>query len=102
MQQVQLIRQRNGGYGWSLARDLASPEIWTERFHCPTWLDYLRQRSRATEAERTVEREAGSYHRGSEPPRVRRKLERPLGSVRWKEETPVPNSPSKFSSPAGI
>ena len=22
------------------------PELWTERYHCPTWLDYLRHRSR--------------------------------------------------------
>ena len=47
MQEVQLSRQRNGAYGWSIARDIADPELWTERYHCPTWLDYLRQRSRA-------------------------------------------------------
>src|SRR5215475_2918949 len=44
MQDVQLSRQRNGAYGWSVARDIADPELWTERYHCPTWLDYLRQR----------------------------------------------------------
>src|SRR5438874_4191057 len=42
MQEVQLSRQRNGAYGWSIARDIADPELWTERYHCPTWLDYLR------------------------------------------------------------
>ena len=52
MQRVQLSRQRNGAYGWSLARDIADPELWTERYHCPTWHDYLRQRSRATQSER--------------------------------------------------
>ena len=41
MQHVQLSRQRNGAYGWSIARDLADPELWTERYHCPTWHDYL-------------------------------------------------------------
>ena len=35
MQHVQLSRQRNGAYGWSIARDIADPELWTERFHCP-------------------------------------------------------------------
>ena len=40
MQEVQLSRQRNGAYGWSIARDIADPELWTERYHCPTWLDY--------------------------------------------------------------
>ena len=40
MQEVQLSRQRNGAYGWSIARDIADPELWTERYHCPTWLDF--------------------------------------------------------------
>ena len=47
MQRVQLSRQRNGAYGWSLARDIADPELWTERYHCPTWHDYLRHRWRS-------------------------------------------------------
>ncbi len=88
MQQVQLSRQRNGAYGWSLARDIADPELWTERYHCPTWLDYLRQRNRATHAERFLYKRANDYHVGPDPVRVRRMLERPFGSVRWKDDTP--------------
>ena len=54
MQHVQLDRQRNGAYGWSIAEDIADPELWTERFHCPTWHDFYgsevarRVRARAT------------------------------------------------------
>ncbi|UPJ79389.1 MFS transporter [Bradyrhizobium sp. 183] len=88
MQEVQLFRQRNGAYGWSIARDIANPELWTERFHCPTWLDYLRQRNRSTVSERELDRQAMAFHIGPEPVRVRRMLERPFGSVRWKEEVP--------------
>jgi MFS family permease len=88
MQDVQLSRQRNGAYGWSIARDIADPEIWTERYHCPTWLDYLRQRNRSTQAERALHQQAMDFHLGPDPIRVRRMLERPFGSVRWKEETP--------------
>ena len=88
MQEVQLSRQRNGAYGWSIARDIADPELWTERYHCPTWLDYLRQRNRATQSERELHQQAIAFHLGPEPIRVRRMLERPFGSVRWKEETP--------------
>lgn len=88
MQKVQLFRQRNGGYGWTIARDIADPELWTERFHCPTWLDYLRQRNRATPSERALDRQAAAFHIGPEPVRVRRMLERPFGSVRWKEDVP--------------
>ena len=88
MQQVQLSRQRNGAYGWSFARDIADPELWTERFHCPTWHDYLRQRSRSTATERALHVRANEFHIGPEPIRIRRMLERPIGSVRWKEDTP--------------
>ena len=88
MQHVQLSRQRNGAYGWSFARDIADPELWTERFHCPTWHDYLRQRSRSTASERALHVRANEFHIGPEPIRIRRMLERPVGSVRWKEDTP--------------
>jgi MFS family permease len=88
MQEVQLSRQRNGAYGWSIARDIADPELWTERYHCPTWLDYLRQRNRSTQSERALHQRARDFHLGPDPVRVRRMLERPFGSVRWKEDTP--------------
>jgi predicted MFS family arabinose efflux permease len=88
MQDVQLSRQRNGAYGWSVARDIADPELWTERYHCPTWLDFLRQRNRSTVSERALHQQAIDFHIGPDPVRVRRMLERPFGSVRWKEDTP--------------
>ena len=88
MQDVQLSRQRNGAYGWSIARDIADPELWTERYHCPTWLDYLRQRNRSTQSERALHQRAMGFHLGPDPVRIRRMLERPFGSVRWKEDTP--------------
>jgi hypothetical protein len=88
MQDVQLSRQRNGAYGWSIARDIADPELWTERYHCPTWLDFLRQRNRATLSERALYQCASDFHLGPDPIRVRRMLERPFGSVRWKDDTP--------------
>jgi MFS family permease len=88
MQDVQLSRQRNGAYGWSIARDIADPELWTERYHCPTWLDYLRQRNRSTQSERALHQRAMDFHIGPAPVRIRRMLERPFGSVRWKDDTP--------------
>jgi MFS family permease len=88
MQHIQLVRQRNGAYGWSIARDIADPELWTERYHCPTWHDYLRQRNRSTQSERELQDRAYAFHLGPEPVRIRRMLERPVGSVRWKDSTP--------------
>jgi MFS family permease len=71
MQDVQLSRQRNGAYGWSVARDIADPELWTERYHCPTWLDFLRQRNRATQSARAAAARARFSYRpraGAGPP----------------------------------
>ena len=90
MQQIRSSRMRNGAYGWSIARDIADPELWTERYHCPTWHDYLRQRNRATQTERELHLRAIAFHMGPGPVRIRRMLERPIGSVRWKDTTPDP------------
>ena len=85
MHEVRLFRQRNGAYGWTIARDVADPELWTERYRCPTWFDYLRQRNRATRSETATEQQAIAFHIGPGPVRVRRMLERPFGSVRSKD-----------------
>src|ERR1700691_3976121 len=90
MQHVQLSRQRNGAYGWSIARDIADPELWTERFHCPTWLDYLRQRNRSTQSERALHQQAIAFHLGPDPVRIRRMLERPVGSRRLGDDKNTP------------
>lgn len=86
MQEMKLLRQRTGAYGWSIARDITDPELWTERYHCPTWFDYLRQRNRSTQSERTLEKQMLAFHVGPDPVRVRRMLERPFGSVRWRDD----------------
>jgi MFS family permease len=97
MQQVQLIRQRTGAYGWSIARDVSDPELWTERYHAPTWHDYLRQRSRLTLVEHEMTLRAMSFATEEGGVRVRRFLERPFGSVRWTEDTP--DSGTDIASP---
>lgn len=80
------VRQRNGAFNWSISRDVACAELWIERYHIPTWHDYLRQRSRLTASERNLcDRVEAMLER---PPSVRRLLERPFGSVRWRAETP--------------
>ena len=91
MQKVQGTRLRNGGFDWSLSRDIADPALWTERFHCPTWGDYLRQRSRFTKSDRELQMLADAFHVAGTSRRVRRRLERPFGSVRWRAETPDPH-----------
>ena len=92
MLKIQLARLRNGAFDWSISRDIGDPELWTERYHCPTWADYLRLRSRLTLSDRELQEKADSFHKGGEQKRIRRRLERPYGSVRWREETPDPKA----------
>jgi hypothetical protein len=87
---VQLCRKRNGAYGVSISRDLGDPEIWMERYHFPTWDEYLRQRDRMTTQERELQDQALAFHAGGNPVTARRFLERPYGSVRWTEESADP------------
>jgi len=88
MLKLQRARLRNGAFQWSLARDLEDPALWTERYHLPTWLDYCRLRSRFTHADRALQEAADVFNRARTARRVRRRLERPFGSVRWTAETP--------------
>ena len=88
IQQLRSARLRSGAFGWSVARDIADPEIWTEHYHCPTWGDYLHQRDRMTMSDRQLEDAVNVFHRGGGDGRVRRRLERPTGSVRWRADTP--------------
>jgi MFS family permease len=90
MLQVQRTRLRNGGFNWSLSRDIADPALWTERYQCPTWGDYLRMRDRFTQTDIDLHEAARHFNRFEGELRVRRKLERPFGSVRWKVDSPDP------------
>jgi MFS family permease len=88
MREMQLVRSRNGAYDWSLSRNIADPELWSETFRCPTWDDYLRLRSRRTLEDSALQQRARSMHIGIEPIKVLRWLDRPSGSVRWREDAP--------------
>lgn len=94
MLKLQRARLRNGAFDWSLSRDIADPAAWTERFHFPTWEDYLRQRSRFTHSDRRLQASADAFNRGDRSTRVRRYLERPFGSVRWRAASPDPHGES--------
>ena len=76
------IRIRDGARQWGLLRDLENPETWTESYHVPTWVEYLRHNQRRTQADAEVSETLTKLHRGPERPRVHRMIERqtvPLG-----------------------
>lgn len=88
MREVQQVRRRNGAYDCTLSRNLSDPEHWSERFTCPTWDDYLRTRNRRTLEDSALTQRALQMHVGIEPIKVQRWLDRPFGSVRWRDEAP--------------
>lgn len=88
MQKVRRYRQRTGAYGWSIARDITDATRWTERFHAPTWNDYQHLIHRGDGSGREGLDESHALLDPAFPVQVRRLLERPAGSVRWKDETP--------------
>jgi predicted MFS family arabinose efflux permease len=88
------MRKRIGAFDWTISRDIANPAIWIEHYHCPTWGDYLRMRDRYSQADTALQDMANGFNRTGEAGMVRRRLERPYGSVRWKADSHDP----KFDS----
>lgn len=53
---VGTARRRNGAQNWRLYRDMADPLLYSERFIVESWLEYLRQQVRVTQADHAQER----------------------------------------------
>ncbi len=70
------IRIRDGARNWTLMRDLEKPEIWTEAYHTPTWVDYVRHIQRRTKADAENLDKLWALHRGEGRPQVKRMIER--------------------------
>ena len=81
------IRLRDGARQWGLLRDLESPRTWTETYHVPTWVEYVRHQQRRTQADAYVNEKLRALHRGSTPPRVHRMIERQTVPIR--DDTPL-------------
>jgi MFS family permease len=69
------IRLRDGARNWALMRDLQIPEIWTETYHVPTWVEYVRHNQRRTQADAETTDRILALHRGDKV-RVHRMIER--------------------------
>ena len=76
MNQRRRIRLRDGARQCALLRDLADPAIWTETYHVPTWVEYIRHHERRTRADAGVADRLAALHKGRHPPRVHRMIER--------------------------
>jgi hypothetical protein len=85
------IRIRDGARQWALLRDLEHPEVWTESYHVPTWIDYVRHHMRRTKADAENIDLIRALHRGGEAPVVRRFIERQ--TVPLSDDTPLREVP---------
>jgi len=88
------IRIRDGAGQWALMRDLENPTVWTETYHVPTWVEYVRHNQRRTQADAENGEKLRRLHRGAEAPRVHRMIERqtivPHDFERYKRSIEVP------------
>ncbi|WP_372859380.1 MFS transporter [Sphingobium lactosutens] len=81
MSERRRIRRRDGAHGWQLLRDLGEADLWVERYHVSTWLDYVRHNQRRTIADIANSEAIHALHAGPDAPVVHRRLERQTGSL---------------------
>lgn len=93
------VRRRDGARRWSLLRDVADPELWIERFHVPNWIEYIRHNNRMTQADALAADRARALHAGSEPPLVRRMIEREPEAGRWPYQRTVEELSEALTDP---
>lgn len=85
------IRIRDGAQQWTLLRDLENPDVWTETYHVPTWVEYVRHNERRTQADTESFQRLLKLHRGKERPKIHRMIERQAISLR--DDTPLKEEP---------
>lgn len=93
MSERRRIRIRDGAQNWTLQHDLENPDLWTESYHFPTWVEYIRYHERRTRADAGFNDRVLELHRGVERPKVRRMIERQ--TISPQDDTPVRKEPIK-------
>ena len=81
MNERRRIRRRDGARHWTLLRDLGDPNLWIERYHVPTWLEYIRHNQRRTHADAANSEALRSLQLDPDAPRVHRMIERQTASL---------------------
>jgi MFS family permease len=68
LEEVRLIRLRDGAFRWDVFRDPAEPGRYVEAFEVVSWAEHLRQHERATVMDQAIEARALAYQNpGTEP-----------------------------------
>jgi predicted MFS family arabinose efflux permease len=68
MQELRIVRRRDGALRWGLFYDPSEPERYLETFVIGSWAEHLRQHERATMADRAIDQRVQRLAEG--PPRV--------------------------------
>jgi quinol monooxygenase YgiN len=58
LEEVRLIRLRDGAFRWDVLRDPAEPGRYVEAFEVVSWAEHLRQHERATVMDQAIEARA--------------------------------------------
>lgn len=93
------IRRRDGARHWALLRDLTDPRLWIERYDSPTWVEYIRQNQRVTQADAMIGDRVRALHQGPNPPVVHRVIERQTGSLPFVQPQPVQDAATPTTDP---
>jgi MFS family permease len=67
-------RLQLGALSWGLFRDTSDPRRYIEYFVDESWVEHLRRFDRVTDTEVRLRERRVAFHRGDEPPKVRRYL----------------------------
>lgn len=86
MTECRHVRVRDGARQWRLLRDLEDPATWVETYHFATWTEYKRHHERKTIADSELTERLKVLHRGDQPLRAHRMIERQ--AVRAEDDTP--------------
>ena len=70
MNQMKVIRKRNGAYFWQLFHDANDHQLFSEMYMSESWLEVLRQRQRTTTPELSVRDQIRALHTGEEAPTI--------------------------------
>ncbi|AQR73790.1 MFS transporter [Sphingomonas sp. LM7] len=100
MSERRRIRRRDGARHWALLRDLGDAELWIERYHVATWLDYVRHNHRRTHADDANSEALRQLRIGDIEPVVHRRIERQTGSLPG-SRSPDPRELGSVTDPTG-
>ena len=93
-------KRRDGARHWTLLRDLTDATLWIERYDSPTWVEYVRQNQRVTQADAEIGEQVRALHSGPNPPVVHRMIERQTASLPQLTPSRTPTLADSLNDPA--